>query len=89
MAAGLETCLPQNSQIFKNNQQLLFGFCFKRHFFSLYTELCSSGKVSPSWQLNEQGKEGEGLSPEGQGSALLLGHAKGVLWHWAQGPGWG
>lgn len=51
-AAVLETCLPQNSQIFKNNSG---GFCLAfalKDFFSFCAELCSSGKGQGSWQLS-------------------------------------
>lgn len=63
-AAALETCLPQNSKNFKNNQRLLFAFCFKRHFFSLCKELSSSSrKVRLPGQLSRAGVAGEGPKP--------------------------
>lgn len=63
-AAALETCLPQNSKNFKNNQRLLFAFCFKRHFFSLCKKLSSSSrKVRLPGQLSAAGVAGEGPKP--------------------------
>lgn len=62
-AAALETCLPQNSKNFKNNRQLLFAFCFKRHFFPLCKEQRSSRKVRLPWQLRGAGVAGEGPKP--------------------------
>ena len=89
-AAVLETCLPQNSQIFKNNSG---GFCLAfalKDFFSFCTELCSSGKGQPAlaaeWSRVEpsgQGWHGEGRVQGGQGSAPAPGSRPG----WLCGPG--
>lgn len=62
-AAALETCLPQNSKNFKNNRQLLFAFCFKRHFFPCAKSCAAAEKVKLPWQLRGAGVVGEGLKP--------------------------
>ena len=80
-AAVLETCLPQNSQIFKNNSG---GFCLAfalKDFFSFCTELCSSGKGQPAlaaeWSRAGRGGMGRAVSREARGLLPLPGHAQG------------
>lgn len=67
-AAALETCLPQNSKNFKNNQQLLFAFCFKRHFFSPLQRAMQKqkGQVALAAERSRRGgggAEARGLCP--------------------------
>lgn len=72
-AAALETCLPQNSKNFKNNQQLLFAFCFKRHFFSPLQRAMQKqkGQVALAAERSRRGgggAEARGLCPPLPGS---------------------
>jgi hypothetical protein len=59
-AAALETCLPQNSKNFKNNRQLLFAFCFKRHFFPSAKSCAAAERSGCLGSREEQAWRGRG-----------------------------
>lgn len=84
-AAVLETCLPQNSQIFKNNSGgFCLAFALNDFFFFLLQRTLAAGKGGQSWQLSRAELSGWGpgdgvgraMSREAGGRHRLPGHAQ-------------